>query len=371
MTGGRGGTIGAALVVLALACSRSSSPLVPLRTTVILTSPSAARHTAPAMRAMFNAWIAKAVREPGAEYAINVAGLDRHRGMTVFEAITPQSWSGGDALTAKATWIRTSRAAYASAEQSTFTQATAAQWNIDAQPGVIVVEPPLDSRGEPWRFQARSPRYDAVVCDRSRSSDSECDSESLLHVFDAWMSEGLTPGSSFEIWRVGTSLSTARRIFIVTTPTLAEHAKLTYLFGARNEIAGVISDQRTYGSAIAETVSIAVQSLRDKRDGSRRLWILSDGRQLSTFDFQGRGIPSSAAFVAWLKDNRLAPQCNDIDVAICGIHNRVAPGAPALPPQRFAALRDVWAAAFAAMDARSVTFCGACDVSTFQSKRRD
>ena len=345
-------------------CSPADSS-VP-RTAFVFTSPDPVRSHAPIVASEVEAWRKDAVRDPGAVCTVAVAGENRMEIGPAYVASVPAVWVGGDVMRSKAAWATGERARFRAAAASGFRARVpvAASPSLDANERVVVI-PPVDSRGQRWRVEATTKLHEAVVCDASSSVESDCRPETLVMIFDRWLGDAPAPGSTFEVFRVGTSINTVRSIFRVQVPLLAASERLLFLFGARNELpalAGALTADGESGSAIAEAITVATAALREK-DGRRRLTVASDLQQVTpgAHDFARLGVPENAAFVSWLRASALLPDCRGVTVSVCGFSPRAEQGTIALTPRAYASLRGSWSHAFEEMGAKEVTMFSSCD----------
>lgn len=364
----------AALVLLGLlttACNRAAlGP--PTTTTTVIASTVDARTSADALHASITTWAVDATHDPGSANRVIVAGDTRDFAATTFAAEVPKSWRGGDVLAAKSAWHGRLRESLQEAARRGFVVRTG-ETSVPSELEYIDVLPHLNSLGERWTFIAGAAAHTAVVCDVSPSAETACDRESLRHTYDRWLKTGVEPASTFEVWRVGKSISGARRVFAIQTPSGALGDRVAFLLGGRNELASptlLSGDDGEIGSGIAEAIAVATRSLQDKV-GMLTLVVLSDMRQLTPrqIDLEQGAMPTPGRFAEWLGTNGLMLDLSKVNVTVCGLHNRVRPDADPLPPRRFSELRELWRAAFASMRVRSITICGACDATAFSDRR--
>ena len=317
----------------------------------------------------FDDWLVASVRLPGAVFRVLRAGADRGGAHTVFVSIVPQSW--GSNAVAK-------RDAFAGGERGRF-RAFVAGRTIPiprmipaAERSQVTVLPPLDSRGRRWTWRdGKVPSHTAALCDRSPSATGiACTATSLRYSYDAWLPGAFASGSSFHVWIIGKDASTTTRMFEVHTPELPMADRLAYLVSARNELARFTDfNPPGAGSAVAEAITVVALDLVGRR-GKHSLWILSDLRQTSgpwAFD---RRVPTASAFLRWLKDERLLPQCPDMNVSVCGLHFTTTDNRMPFDVRRGIALRELWTAAFAVMRPRAVAICSECDANAFTNQEK-
>jgi len=102
------------------------------------------------------------------------------------------------------------------------------------------------------------------------------------------------------------------------------------------------------------------------RHGPKSLRVLSDLRETTDVFAFDRSVPAPHEFVRWLEVERLLPNCDGIEVSVCGLHYGSTHGAPPFDARRGAAVKDAWTQAFAAMHPQALRVCGACDADAFQ-----
>ncbi|MEK6371255.1 MAG: hypothetical protein AABO58_01030 [Acidobacteriota bacterium] len=360
-------------LILASACRRPTH-VAPAATTVVVVARADVRRATASIQTFVRDWARDATRDPGCVARVVVAGSGRDGALTTFAAEVPRSWPGGDVLAEKRVWQETAWSSLRTAEQRGFAVDAGVRADVVTTDERVTVIPTRNSLAQPWAFRSGTVTHTAVVCDVSPSAESACDSTSLVRAYDAWMVAGAEPASTFEVWRVGRSISDARRIFAIQTPPAGLGDRVAFLFGGRNELAVpalLTANTDEVGSAIAEAMAVAVRSLHDKRGGARSLTVMSDMRQLSAreIDLEQGTVPTPARFADWLASNRLALDLSDVDVTVCGMHNRASAGAGPLSPRRFAELRDLWVATFRSTRVRAITICGTCDVAAFTERR--
>jgi hypothetical protein len=201
----------------------------------------------------------------------------------------------------------------------------------------------------------------AIVCDRSGSTlGATCTPEALLRVFDRWITEGLAqPGASLSVEMVGPLQDSLRSVYHVTVPDLSAGARVSFVLGARRELAQLLDGSgEKYASTIAEAISATVRRLREQQ-GRYQLVVLSDLLQLTSgvWNFD-QAVPSPDDFLAWLKSSGLAADLRNIPVLSCGLHTGHFGSYSAAHATQ---LHGVWKAAFEGMGAPEVKLFSSCD----------
>ena len=261
-----------ALLIVALAGCAPGERLAPVHEAVVCavegekSCASAERGTA------FNRWARDGLRRPGSTFAVWVvdgAGSPR----AAFTACVPEAWGPG-VMEAKAAFLREGHRR-ASVGGEPLPGGCAATTELVGNVEVL-------GEGRRWRpVTAADPLHVAVVCDQSDSMlGLTCDEGTLQAAFDAWMAQsGGMPGSSFEVFGVGTSRDGVERLAHVLAEGVPAGERVALLLAARGRLDTGL-DAAPTGSAVAEAVSVAAATLRS-RTGGRDLVILSDLRQVT------------------------------------------------------------------------------------------
>jgi hypothetical protein len=364
----------ALLTSCAAACSRGAGAAAPggVSAHVVCVSADDGRTSAcdsTALAREFDRWLTEAVYEPGSTFTVWVNGLDRQSGHVRFVACVPRMW-GAHVMEAKAAFVRTARERVAAlaagtTPDSVFPEGCAAPSNAAlGRHTVQILSANHDAVSSDTVTGIAEQRHTAVVCDRSDSGlGITCNLPDLIQAYDAWFgSSGGGTGSTFTVYKVGTSRDTVQRIFSVTLPNGSPGGQAAYLIGARRELAGVLTDPLEKGaSAVAETVHLAASELQ-RQIGAHRLVVLSDLRQFTphTWNFE-RKVPSSREFVAWLDEHGLKANLKEVPVVVCGLHNQRAPGARPFDATLANRVQEAWEGAFHAMGAAQIQMFAACE----------
>ncbi len=341
-----------ALVLLALIGCAARERLEPVHAAVVC--PVAGERECPIAEraAAFARWAHDSLRRPGSTFTVwvgDVGGTARRE----FVACVPESWGPG-VMEAKAAFLREGRR-----------QATGGGGSV---PAGCVLTAGLAGKvavlgdGRQWHLgSAGLPRHLAVVCDRSNSMLGQACDAALLHAtFDEWLiRSGGAPGSSFDVFGVGASRDGAERLAHVAAGGESAGERVALLLAARRRLATGL-DSAPSGSAIAEAVSVAAATLRD-RAGERELVILSDLRQVTpgTWNFEVSS-PTPEAFAAWLRFGGLSSDLRGVEVRACGLHHQRAPGSPPFDAILAGRVEAVWKRAFDVMGATGARLDGDC-----------
>ena len=202
----------------------------------------------------------------------------------------------------------------------------------------------------------------AVVCDRSDSMlGVTCDAAALEATFDEWLERsGAAPGSSFAStgWGLagtepsGCSRSSQEACLLATGWRCCWPRE----GGSRLDSTGAPT-----GSAIAEAVSVAAATLRE-RDGERELVVLSDLRQVTpgTWNFEvSAPTPGGVRRVAAGERAYCLTSVGSRSGRV-GSTTGAHPGAPPFDATLARRVEAVWKRAFEAMGAAGARLDGDC-----------
>jgi hypothetical protein len=341
-----------ALLLLVLFGCTARERVEPVHTAVVClaegegTCPSAERAAA------FDRWAHEGMRRAGSTFTtwIGDGGVSPR---AVFTACVPEGWGPG-VMEAKAAFLREGRRR-ASVGGEPLPGGCAATTELVGNVEVL-------GEGRRWQpVTAAEPLHFAVVCDRSDSMlGLTCDEGTLQGAFDGWLARsGGAPGSSFEVFGIGTSRDGVERLAHVSAERVPAGERVALLMAARGRIAAGL-DVAPPGSAVAEAVSVAAATLRS-RTGGRELVILSDLRQVTprVWNFEV-AVPSPEVFARWLRATGLSSDLRGVEVRVCGLHHRRAPGAPPFDAALARRVEAAWKRAFDTMEARGTLLDGDC-----------
>jgi hypothetical protein len=204
----------------------------------------------------------------------------------------------------------------------------------------------------------------ALICDRSSSTlGVSCQPTSVRRAALAWLARGgVREGASFEVLVPGQSYDSSRRIAASNMASRAAGERIALAVAAVDSLPDAVArDRGAAGSAIAETLRLAVDDLADRR-GARALVVLSDLRQYTPgrWNFEKR-VADPAAFSSWLVHEGLAPDLRGIDVSACGTHHMRGTGATSFDARMARQVVELWMGVFRASGASDPRIVSDCD----------
>jgi hypothetical protein len=324
----------------------------------------------PERLALFNIWVKEAISLPHSTFSIWTVDSARQQYRHVFSACVPKTWPAS-VWKAKSDYIMRAQQ-HISGTQQGLAVTQQCRPPEPQSPGnhQLTVSPAAASLDADLLEKLASASvapllHLSVVCDFSSSTmDAACHETALLRAFDFWVAEGLArPGSSLSVDVVGQSRETMWTVFDLSVPERSVGERIAYMLWARAQLAQLKSESfEKNGSAIVEAIHAAVSKLRE-RSGWYSLVVLSDLRQLTPeWDFE-HTVPKAPTFLTWLKNTHLLSDLRDINVRVCGMHNRRTPGSGSYTATRAAQLQEIWERTFRAMGATQVNLFSSCDSS--------
>jgi hypothetical protein len=308
-----------------------------------------------ARREEFRRWADRALDRAGSRFEVWHAGGHRS-----FVAEVPARWPAP---------VTASRADFIAKceERVVADDATAATDERDASGDVevdVLGAPDLE-RAVRAGMGATAPAHAAVICDLSNSTlGVSCQPSTVQQVARTWLEHGgLVEGATFEVLVPGQSYDSARRIVERRVSSRALGARVVAALDAMDAVGDVVAhDRGPAGSALAETIHLAIDDLADRR-GTRSLSVLSDLRQYTPrrWNFE-KQIPSPAAFSSWLSREGLVVDLHGIEVNACGTHHMRGKGAGAFDARMARKVVELWSGVFrdaGAPDARMTSDCDA------------
>jgi len=322
----------------------------------------------PERLALFNSWVKEAISLPNSTFSIWTVDSAGQQYSHVFSACVPTTWPAS-VWKAKSDFIMQAQQHISSTQQGLAVPQqccppepqSPGNHQLTVYPATALLDADLLEKLAS-DFVA-PPLHLSVVCDASGSTmDAACNATALLRAFDFWVAESLArPGSSLSIDMVGQSRETMRTVIDLSVPERSVGERIAYLLGVRAQLAQLKSESfESDGSAIVETIHVAVSKLRE-RGGRYSLVVLSDLRQLTPeWNFE-HTVPQIPDFLTWLKNTHLLSDLRDINVRVCGMHNRRTPGGELYTATRAAQLQEIWERTFREMGATQVKLFSSCD----------
>jgi len=308
-----------------------------------------------ARRELFRRWADRALDRAGSRFEVWHAG-----GRSTFATEVPARWPA-PVTASRADFIARGEEHVAGDDATAVADARDAPGDVE----VDVLGAPEIERAVRAGLVATAPAHVAVVCDLSSSTlGVSCQPSTVRQAAITWLEHGgLLEGASFEVLVPGQGYDSARRIVERRVASHAVGARVALALDAIDALADAVAhDRGPAGSAIAETLRLAVDDLADRR-GVRSLSVLSDLRQYTPgrWNFE-KQIPSPAAFSGWLAREGLAVDLHGIEISACGTHHMRGKGAGIFDARMARKVVELWSGVFrdaGAADARIVSDCDA------------
>jgi hypothetical protein len=346
----------AILTILALvaACSAEAAgpSSAPIHVVVVCTKSC----DATARRDLFRRWVARALGRAGSRFEVWHAGARRG-----FATEVPPRWPA-PVTASRADFIARGEERATTDGANVITETLSV--SSDAEVAVLGA-PELESAVR-LGLVATEPAHLALVCDRSSSTlGVSCRASTVRRAAIAWLEHGgVLEGASFEILVPGHGYDSARRIIEHHVASHAVGERVALALAAVDAVSDAVAhDRGAAGSAIAETIRLAVDGLADRR-GARSLVVLSDLRQYTPgrWNFE-RQVPSPAVFSKWLAREGLAVDLHGIDVAACGTHHMRGMGAGSFDARMAREVVELWSGVFRDGGAAGARIVSDCDAS--------
>ena len=296
-----------------------------------------------ARRAAFRRWAERALDHAGSRFEVWEVG-----GRLGFSTEVPARWPAP---------VTRSRAEFIALgeDRAGRDEAAVAEGSLIAgQVEVAVPGAPELERAVRAGLAAAAPAHAELICDRSSSTlGVSCAPRAVRRSVIDWIARGgVHDGASLEVLVPGHSYDSARQVvaYRASGQGVGERvARAVELVDAVPD--AIVNDRGPAGSAIAETLRVAVDHLHDT-GGMRALVVLSDLRQYTPgrWNFE-RSVPSARAFAAWLARERLAVDLRGVDVGVCGTHHMRPAGAARFDAKLAHDVVALWSSVFHAAGA--------------------
>lgn len=191
-----------------------------------------------------------------------------------------------------------------------------------------------------------------AICDRSSSAgEYACSKSNLEKAGRLWVEQaGDAGGGTFEVVIIDTGFDSAEIAFSekyperFPGPVTLNKKKWTGQFMERlmKTTEGLPENK---GSAIAEAIYRAF--LRISQNGTTRVYILADMRQVNdAFNFE-RKVPGKAEFIRWLDSKSIKPKFQPgTRLTACGLHPYTLDNTSTMTTENYERLIDLWAEVF-------------------------
>jgi hypothetical protein len=310
----------------------------------------------PAARsARFRTWADRAIDHAGSRF--EVWHTD---GSRAFSAEVPSRWPA-PVTASRADFIARGEV-QVGREDASASDTRGAAADVEGDVEVVVLGAPDLERSVLAGLAAAAPAHAVVVCDRSSSTlGVSCQPSTVRRAAIEWLAHGgVLDGASFEVLVPGNSYDSAHRLAVHHTTGQEVGERIARALHAVDALADTIAGERgSGGSAIAETIRIAVEHLGEVR-GRRSLLVLSDLRQVTPgrWNFERR-VPSALVFAKWLDRAGLTVNLRGLDVDVCGTHHMRGNGAGSFDARMAHDVVELWSSILhaAGCDARIQSDC--------------
>lgn len=160
----------------------------------------------------------------------------------------------------------------------------------------------------------------------------------------------LVRGSSFELWQIGGSRDTAKRIWFRNSLADTSEKRLVQAFETYISMGSFQFPKAPNASAVLGSINRASTALKE-REGRYQLYILSDLREATSdgFHFEGK-IPTPDQFLQYAEKNSLISDLSQTEAIALGVHDRKGSKSSSFSADDAKKLKEVWQHMFQAMN---------------------